>query len=321
MARSREIIEQIADARRRLRAGRASAELPIRLQSIEHAFSTLNRENKELIRYFPVALVACMEGYFRITIKEVVDVGEPYLSNAERLIASLKLDFTFVKALHGKSVTVGELVGHNIPLSRLDHIEAAMTTLLDSSLIEGLRAFRSRWEVETRGAASGPILSEPDQIFADVARTFELRHIISHELASAHEVKYDEVAQCLNSCVSFLQAVDEFISDTLQPNAPLTQSAMNESAGISLTNARTLLNEVLNQFRSRLHSEELEAFDSSQSTWEHYCATWADFDAMQAAGGTLWPALRSLSEAALVNKRMQELRDFQRIEDGALGGT
>jgi len=222
MSRARDIIEEIAAVRQRRRFGSAMAELPLRLFALESAFKDHDRRSTELTRYFPVALVACIEGYFRLAIKELVDAGEPFLSNAGGLASSFKLDFTVLKAIHGRAVTVGELVGHGVPLSRLEHIEHSLSSLLGTSFLTRMRSVSDRWAHEVRGAPLAPILSDPDRVFSDVATAFELRHIICHELASAHEVEYEQVARCLEGCVAFLRAADELISETLHPGAPLT---------------------------------------------------------------------------------------------------
>ena len=58
-----------------------------------------------------------------MAIKELIDAGEPYLTNAEKPASSAKLDFAVLRAVHGKAITVGELVAHSVQLSRLDHIK------------------------------------------------------------------------------------------------------------------------------------------------------------------------------------------------------
>ena len=108
MSRTRDVIQEIADIRQRRRFGEAMSELPFRLFALEDAFKKHDKGNAELARYFPVALIACVEGYFRMAIKDLVDAGEPYLTNAEKPATSMKLDFAVLRAVHGKSVTVGE---------------------------------------------------------------------------------------------------------------------------------------------------------------------------------------------------------------------
>jgi hypothetical protein len=184
-----------------------------------------------------------------------------------------------------------------------------------------MRVVSDRWGHEVQGKPLQPILPAPDKVFADVAKTFELRHIISHELASAHEIEYKQVAQCFESCVAFVRAAAELISDTLHPNAPLTQSEMNIAADTSLAEARFGLSQEISALRTRLSGKELEAFDASHTVWEQYCTAWAEFDAMQAMGGTMWPALRASSEEALVRRRTEDLRAYGRMDGSPSGDT
>lgn len=285
MSRTRDIIEEIAAVRRRRRFGSAMAELPFRLFALERAFKDHDQGNKELTRYFPVALVACIEGYFRLAIKELIDAGEPYLTNAERPASSMKLDFMVVRAIHGKAVTVGELVGHSVPLSRLDHIESSISSLLGTSFLNRMRTITDRWDHEVRGAPPKPILADSDGVFTGVAKAFELRHIICHEIASAHEIQYPDVAHSFESCVSFLRAADELISETLHPGAPLTQSDMNVAAGESLADARQVMEQAVTELRARLSGDDLAAFSEAQQVWEKYSTSWAEFEARRGTPG------------------------------------
>ena len=115
------------------------AELPLRLFALERAFEVYDKSQGELIRYFPVALIACVEGYFRMAIKDLIDASEPSLTNAEKPATSLKLDFSVLRAVHGKTTSVGELVAHSVSLSRLEHIESALSSLLGASFLHALR--------------------------------------------------------------------------------------------------------------------------------------------------------------------------------------
>jgi uncharacterized protein YecT (DUF1311 family) len=313
MSRTRDLIQEIADVRQRRQFGSAMSELPLRLFALEKAFKDHDRKQQEFTRYFPVALIATIEGYFRMAVKDLVDAGEPYLSNSERLASTIKLDFSIIRSVHGKSITIGELVAHAVPLSRLEHIEAAISSLLGTSFLAKLRVTTDRWPHEIKGESAEPLLTEPDQVFAAVARMFELRHIICHELASAYEIEYDEVAKCFESCVQFLRASDELVSETLHPGAPLTQADMNIAAGKSLNTCRAKLTQTVNTLRSRLDASEAEAFDTSQEKWEQYCTAWSDFVSSEILGGSMWPAVRSYAEECTVQKRLDEVLNYRRI--------
>jgi hypothetical protein len=316
MSRTRDIIQEIVDVRQRRRFGSAMSELPTRLFALEHAFKEHDKSQRELTRYFPVALIACVEGYFRMAIKDLIDAGDPYLSNAERPALSVKLDFLMLRAVHGKAITVGELVAHGIPLSRLDHIESAITSLIGTRFLQALRSTTDRWAHEVRGEPAGPILADPDHVFSDVARTFELRHIICHEMASAYEIETGEVARCFQSCVAFLRAADEFISETLHPGAPLTQTDMNIAAGQSLAEARARLDEAVEGVRQRLDAAELATFNESQDKWQAYSDAWVAFVAGERVNsGTIWSLIAAGTAEATVNQRIGEVDGWRRLGD------
>jgi hypothetical protein len=319
----RDTIQQIVEIRQRRRFGSTMSELSVRLFALERTFKKLDEIKldeieTELFRYFPVALIACVEGYFRMAIKDLIDAGEPYLTNAEKPASSFKLDFSVLRAVHGKTITVGELVAHSVQLSRLEHIEVALSSLLGTSFLRALRTTTDRWAHEIKGEPATPILTEPDRVFADVARTFELRHIICHEIASAYEIKVEEVAQCFESCATFMRAADELISETINPGAPLTQTDMNIAAGKSLSEKQIELAEAVEILRSRLNAAELVAFEEAQVKWQLYCDAWAHFVAGErATGGTIWPLIYAGAAEAVVERRLEEISGYKRLGDDA----
>jgi len=321
MSKTRDIIQEIGDIRKRRQFGSAMMELPFRLFSLEHAFRNQKDHDSELVRYFPVALIACVEGYFRMAIKDLIDTGDPYLSNAEKPASSIKLDFSVIRAVHGKTITVGELVAHSVQLSRLDHIDVVLSTILGTGFLKGLETVTDRWAHEIGGKEIAPILENPNNVFADVARAFELRHIICHEIASAYEIKLQEVARCFESCVAFLRASDEFVSETLHPGAPLTQTDMNIAAWEDLEAKKSELEEAVDKLIARLDDAEKRALKKSQGKWLQYCEAWADFVAGdRAGGGTIWPLIYVGAAKATVEMRIQELCGFRRLSDRAKNG-
>ncbi|MBV8622480.1 MAG: DUF1311 domain-containing protein [Herbaspirillum sp.] len=314
MGNVRDIIQEISDVRQRRQFGTAIAELPSRLSSINNAFSQTTPDQHELRRYFPVALIGCLEGYFRMAIRDLIDSGEPFLSNADKLLESTKLDFSLVRAIHGKTITVGELIAHNVPLSRLAHIEKAFKSLIGADFLNELRTVQDRWAHEVLGQTARPILLVADTVFKDVERTFELRHIICHEIASAYVIDAEEIARCFENCVLFLKAADEFISGVLHPNAPLTQTEMNIAAGESLERARDELNVAIENLRSNLDDEELAFFDQAQIQWLAYAEAWTLFEVGERKNsGTIWPLLYARSQEYLVSKRVEDIRKWRRF--------
>lgn len=317
MSRTRDMIQEIADVRKRRRFGSAMSELPLRLFALEQAFSQHDPSQHELIRYFPVALIACVEGYFRLVVKDLIDAGEPYLSNAEKPAASIKLDFSIIRAVHGKAITVGELVAHGVSLSRLDHIDSIMSNLLGFGFLHELRQVTDRFAHEVMGKPALPILQDPDRVYLDIARTFELRHIICHEMASAYEIGFEEVGRCLESCVSFLKAADELISETLQPGSPLTQLQMNDVAAQAMADAKARVDDIATAIRLRLDDVDLARFDDSHERWQAYSDAWVAFVAgKREDGGTIWPLIASGIAVEAMEQRLEAMKNWQGLKEG-----
>jgi len=269
MSTTRKIVEEIIEVRKRRNSEHAMSSLLFRLMPLEEAFENRNSLDNELLKYFPVALFACTEGFFRLAIKGIIDLGEPYLERASKLFEKTKLDFDMIKALHGKQVTIGELIAHNIPLSKLSHINNALSPLLGKDLLTELRTVASRVEYEVMGRPKSPILADADAIYKDVTKTFELRHIICHEMATDYLFKSEEIERCFNATVLFLKASDEFISETLYPNAPLTQGAMNADAAKNFQGMDEKLEEIYQQILSAYKDDMqfIEKLKKSQELW------------------------------------------------------
>jgi hypothetical protein len=310
MRATRDIIEEIIQARSRRKSDSAMFELFMRLSMLERAFKNRGELDAELLKYFPVALVACLEAYSRLAIKEMIDAGSPFLDHSAKLLGNAKLDFDILKALHGKQITIGEFIAHNIPISRLSHINHALSALLEKDMLTELRTVADRWSYEVQGNPKTPILSDPDGTYTAVSKTFELRHIICHEMASNYEVEVLDIERGFTATAIFLKATDELISETLHPNAPLTQTEMNIEAGAQLDAALHEVDALSDNIKNRLNPERVEQFAKAYAAWRTYMEIWAQFEADFHKGGTIWPTIYCGSAAAIAQSRIDQLKEY-----------
>ena len=313
MSRTRDIIQEISEIRQRRRFGSSMTELPIRLSAMAQAFEARKDVDPEFIKYFPVALIACIEGYFRMVIQELIDAGEPFLSNAEA--TGQKIDFSILRAIHGKTITVGEMVAHSVSISSFEHINKWLGIFLGKDFVVALRTVHDRWAVEILKEPLAPVLQDPNSVFAGVKRTFELRHIICHEIASAYEINSQEIESCFEHCIAFLKASDELIAETLFPGAPLTQTDMNIAAGESLQYQTQIMETAIAKLRSdfEISDEQNHLFEESQRAWEAYSDIWGNFTAggSRAEGGTIWPLIYAKAREETVKKRIEEIAEYE----------
>jgi hypothetical protein len=317
MNRTRDLIQEMVDVRARRQYGSAMAELPFRLLELEHAFRSFDKSQRELARYFPVALVASIEGFFRMAIRDLIDAGEPYLSNAEKAASTVKLDYSLMRAVHGRQITIGELVAHSVPISRIEHIDAALSTLIGFGFLKQLRSTVDRWKHDVQGKPPEPMLSEPDDVYEHVARTFQLRHIICHEIASAFEVDLFEIEVCFESCVKFLRAANELISDTLHPGAPLTQTDMNITSYNQLLASEEKLSGLLVELQKDLEPEGVESLQSVHRQWSSFCDAWVAHQVgRREDSGTIWPLVHNTTRESLVLEWQRELERHAKSRAG-----
>lgn len=316
MNNNKDTVTQILRAKERRRYGTSHTELLSRIFQLETAFQHLDRADTELARYFPVAIVACMEGYFKLAIAELIDSSDTFLTNASTLFGNKsKTDFETVKALAGKKLSVGELLAHTVSYSSLENINSALSAVIGAKFLTALKETHDRWDHEVNQKPMIPIIKDPDSVYANVNNIFLMRHIVCHELASDYQFDFDEIGLCFKDCINFLDAAKEYLSNLIEPDYPLTQSAMNEKSGEELGLVLKELEKLISDIKSGLTASELKQFNVAQSEWSSYADKWTNFDADNYLGGTIRTSIYNMTYKDVVERRIEELRRYKLSRD------
>lgn len=315
MGTKRDLVAEIQA--RRARGEPYPSIAPFRLDKLRRALPTAQPE-QELLRYFPIAVVAIAEGFFRKAIGELLDADPARLG---RVLDSpfgreQKFDLSILGAVAGKSVTVGDLVAHLLPFKGVDHIEAHMSLVIGSSFFGQLRIVHDRVAVELEGKPKAPIIKDLDQVLAHLAKAFEYRHIFAHELAESHVIAPAEVAGILDSASVFLSASAEVVGNTLQPNYPLTQADMNTRAAAGFRDADRALTRRLKQFSKTLRPNQKRALDRAQKVWVKFREAHAAFVRLEAEGGSMAPLLVAGALEEVTRERIDHLESHFREDQG-----
>lgn len=169
----------------------------------------LSVTQRELLRYVPVGAVACIEGYYKGIVRDLIDMGAPYRDNIVNL-KEVKLTLEGLVGLHGGKATLGEFVAHFVCISNLEDIDKYMSAILG---IEFLKQLKSETGL-------------PDKVFSGVSRAFELRHIVVHELAPNVHPSPQEASDYAMWTFFLLMATERLLQGLLegdtdaQPNIP-----------------------------------------------------------------------------------------------------
>ncbi len=307
MTDRRNIVEEILAIRERRKSDIPQGELFLRLLHVEHAYQERGPENKELLRYFPIAVVACMETYFRLAIKNLIDSGEPYLTNSQAIMPKANIGFEVLKALHGHSITIGDIISHSVKISSLTHLASHMSKLMGVEFLKEVSLIHDRWAVEVLKQPNQPILLEADNTFRYVARTFELRHIFCHETASNHEFEEEEIEKCFDNSILFLKAAEELVSETLYPNSPLTQTDMNITSAGEYKKEKEHLDSLLSHVESLLSDKQVPRFKVANKAWEAFFEASVEVEGLQYEGGSIRPTIENSAAARLTQERSAQV--------------
>jgi hypothetical protein len=244
-------------------------------------------------------------------MKELIDGGEQFLSRSETLFKrDLKVDFLMLKEVHGKSLTLGELIAHLTRCNNLSDINSNISTLLGCDFLEGLRLVHDRWDHEVSKNPRVPIISNPDKTYRSVDEIFSLRHIICHELANDKKFTFEKIQELIKDCSTFLKASREFIAEKLHPGYPLTQSDMNEWTGLELKKSLDKMEDIERKIVGILNEEEVKKFYQLQRDWAAYAEKWISFDADNFLGGTIRHSIYNSVHKEEVDSRIKTLEQY-----------
>ena len=310
MSKSRNIVEEIMEIRARQPDVHILLEPSMRLMYLESVYKKRQSIDEELWRYFPISVVACLEAFFRLAIKQLIDAGEPYLTNSQYLLSKRKIDFDMLKALHGQSITIGDIAGHLISISNLDQISKAMSELLGHNFLKEISQTYDRYAVEVHKELKRTIISDSNLTFRLVKRTFELRHIFCHEFANKYELDTDEIEQCFEHSCGFLKASREHIWQTMFPDEPLTQTAMNIDMANKCNAERQKLDVLIQRVLKRLRGKQTVEFLKANKAWEEFLFASARVEGLQYEGGTIESFVAGKAILALLKERIQNLESL-----------
>lgn len=290
--KKRDLVAEIEEIRSRAWQGAYPVTVPLRLRTLASAFSDVSGMDPELLRYVPIGVVACYEGFFRSAVRTLVDAGTPYAENARQLgqVRDMRLDLEVLGAVHGQRISVGELVAHVVSINSVEHLDGILSTILGRNFFEELRTVKDRWATEVEKKPSKPIIDDWDGTFKRVSEMFRLRHIYAHETVDLDVPDRDEITRGLEASVTFLSAAAALMGDILHPNAALTQADMNERAARDVDSLDARIEAVVEKI-CETAPDRREYLKKSQEAWTTFRAMQAKFESETYSGGSIYSTI------------------------------
>jgi hypothetical protein len=130
------------------------------------------KQDNEIHRYIPIGIIACVESFFRATVKELIDFGSPFSEKAVNL-REIKFDFSVVHAIAGKELTVGDFLSHLLPMKSFEDINSTIGTLAGKDFLSELKIYFFEKEYNEEDENQFYQLSElTDEINKEVAEIY-----------------------------------------------------------------------------------------------------------------------------------------------------
>jgi uncharacterized protein YecT (DUF1311 family) len=263
--------------------------------------------------YYLIKAVTILEVFTRTRIAMLVNHGTEYVARAATLVRDLKIDFDLANSIHGRAITLGDIVGHGVPVNAFGQIIEHFKTLLDLDLGDRLAKAVDRWQVEVEGKPSNPIISDYDDMAAHVKRLFEIRHVLCHELPKKPVYEKEEVSDLLLHATAFAKALENVLHFQMYGLTPLTQSEMNIDAANRLHAREQELESLVQSIQAEmsLMDGEFEALQAAQEKWLAYRNAHCDFETLRHEGGTIRPLLWGSEARELTEERLSQLKSWR----------
>lgn len=302
------------NVRRGIQSG-LSFDVRIRIKKLEEAWRESPRSY--LAEFITMRISTCIEVCVRELIRELVDAGNPYADSARKLVKHAKLDLVFAEHLVGKRLSVGDFVAHSVSIHSIDAIISCLSTLIvdfDSKL----KTSHARWTEDEHNWPLGAIIEDYDRTIGALAKMFEVRNILTHELPDALVTDGLDIEGLCKAARVFVEACDWVVVAELHGSVPYTQTAMNISKDDSLKEVRKSLEATVAE-AAILLGIDTEKLREVQSLWHQFSDAEASLIASQFEGGSIYPMRWSSAKTSLSADRIKQLRqliDGWRMIDG-----
>lgn len=155
----------------------------------------------EWLKYGAIGYVACVEGYIRLLIADVINKGQPYLDRVSNF-KEIKFTAETVVALQKKEITLGDYIAHLLPINNLCDINSHLSMLLDTDYI---KFYKQQPLSDEDYRLIGEVF---DKELGRLEQLFNLRHMHAHELATRERFPVGKIEEFVGAAAVFVTFTD-----------------------------------------------------------------------------------------------------------------
>lgn len=204
-----------------IKARQTTRSIPGQARQLREQWTKQRRTNFCTTPYFPIHATTLLEVFTRTWAARLINAGEPYLTRATSLTKDLRFDYDIVRAMHGKTISLGDLIAHNIKLNQFGQVLNTFDALLGTSFYDAIG--------RATGEETEPIINDPQVVRKQLTELFVTRHVLVHELPEDDRTTPTQIDNFLAATVQFLRAGDSALKVHLL-GPPTTQEEDNVRA-------------------------------------------------------------------------------------------
>lgn len=174
--------------------GKRHDSLRAAFEYLRSSASIPQKPRRELLRYIPIGIVAAIEGYFVLAIRDLMNFGEPFSSKATKVV-NQKFDVTSLFHVSRGTVTPGELVSHSLSFSRIENMNSMMSEILGEN-------FSHLVEEQTIECPHCGEVIRISSLFNSWMKSlidlYETRHILCHEIGKSVSLRLKDLDNWLS---------------------------------------------------------------------------------------------------------------------------
>ncbi len=190
------------------------------LKDMDVFFQDLHK-NKSIVdikayEYIPVTIVSCYQSFLRVTIQEILKLGDPYMSNSKKLleVKTLKLEVDDLQEINHQEINLPEIISHSFSFNSLESINVVLSTILGENFLTSFKKFNYEAYPEKQKKIT-PFQENRDFIIKDVSSTYKLRHIYCHEFMSLIKTDVSTLLRYLSNSIVFLEALNVYLNNVI----------------------------------------------------------------------------------------------------------
>jgi uncharacterized protein YecT (DUF1311 family) len=285
-----------------------------------------NRQNEACEPdFYVIRTVTLLEVFTRRNLADLIDHDRRFTDRAIDLSKHVKIDFALIRDIQGRTITLGDILAHSVPVNSFGQTVGYFETLLGKPLRPLLEVAHDRWDTEVMKKSMGPIITDYETLARALVRLFEIRHILCHEAPRKSVYEANEIDEFLDRAVQLATALHEVLTLERFGRVPLTQTDMNIAAGQDLKKTEDEMDRLFAAVEARvtevdrkhagiktLGTDEtwLQNLRDTQEKWLSYREAHCEFQTYPNRGGTIRPLLWAREANRLTELRIADFESW-----------